>query len=83
MNLDLYFYTQCPFCMMVLRKIEALGLTDHINFKNTLEEPKNREFHKQKTGRTTVPCLYIDGEPLFESSDIMEWLEKNVTKIKG
>jgi glutathione S-transferase len=23
-----------------------------------------------------VPCLFIHGEPLFESADIIEWLEQ-------
>ncbi|MAZ49886.1 MAG: glutaredoxin [Halobacteriovoraceae bacterium] len=83
MKLELYFYSQCPFCMMVLRKIESLGLGEKIEFKNTLEVPQNREDHKEKTGRTTVPCLYIDGEPMFESADIIDWLEKNQSTIKG
>ncbi len=81
MRLELYYYTQCPFCMRVLRKIDELGLEAKISFKNTLEVPANREFHIQKTGRTTVPCLYIEGEPLFESSDICQWLEENQSKI--
>ncbi len=67
--------------MRVLRKIDELGLEEKISFKNTLEVPANREFHIQKTGRTTVPCLYIEGEPLFESSDICQWLEENQSKI--
>jgi glutaredoxin len=29
------------------------------------------------TGKRTVPCLYIDGKPMFESRDIMAWLDKN------
>lgn len=24
-----------------------------------------------------VPCLFIDGEPLYESMDIIKWLEEN------
>ena len=83
MKLELYYYTQCPFCMMVLKKIEALELQENIDFKNTLEQPENRQKHLEKTGRTTVPCLYIDGEPMFESSDIMAWLEDNKDKIKA
>ncbi|WP_373454247.1 glutathione S-transferase N-terminal domain-containing protein [Halanaerobium congolense] len=25
-----------------------------------------------------VPCLFIDGEPLYESSDIINWLKSNL-----
>lgn len=83
MSLDLYYYEQCPFCYRVLVKIKELGLEDNITFKNTLEDPGNAKFHQEKTGRSTVPCLYIDGEPLFESSDILAWLEDNKDKIKA
>jgi glutaredoxin 2 len=26
-------------------------------------------------GKEQVPCLFIDGEPLYESLDIIAWLE--------
>lgn len=81
MNLELYYYEQCPFCMRVLMKIKDLGLEEEIIFKNTLTEPSNALSHQERTGRSTVPCLYIDNEPLFESSDIVNWLEKNQDKV--
>lgn len=81
MKLELYYYSQCPFCQKVLRQIEHLGLQDKIILKNTLEDPSNRVFHMNKTGRTTVPCLYIDDSPMFESQDICDWLESNQKKL--
>ena len=81
MKLELYYYAQCPYCHMVLKKIESLDLNDKIELKNTLETPEHRKFHQDKTGRATVPCLYIDGQPMFESSDICDWLETHQKKI--
>jgi len=81
MKVDLYYYEQCPFCYRVLMKIKELGLEEKINFKNTLESAEHREFHIKQTGRTTVPCLYIDGKPMFESNDINNWLEQNIKNI--
>ena len=81
MKLDLYYYEQCPFCQMVLRKIKSLELQSKIQFKNTLEDSTHRDFHMKNTGRSTVPCLYVDDKPMFESSEIMNWLEENHTKI--
>lgn len=81
MKLDLYYYEQCPFCYRVLVKIKELGLMEKVNFFNTLENPQNRAFHVKTTGRTTVPCLYIDDKPMFESADIISWLEANKDKI--
>lgn len=28
-------------------------------------------------GKRQVPCLFIDGKPLYESSDIIAWFEQN------
>ncbi len=81
MKLKLYYYDQCPFCQVVLRKIQQLGINS-IEYRNTLENPQYRQEHSQKTGRSTVPCLYIDEEPMFESSDINVWLEKNKDKLE-
>lgn len=82
MKLELYYYEQCPFCARVLRRIDELGLKDSLVFKNTLENPAYRAEHQEKTGRSTVPCLYIDDKPMFESADINQWLEKNQDAIK-
>jgi glutathione S-transferase len=66
---------------MALVKIKELGLEDSVEFKNTLENSNFRSNHLEKTGKTTVPCLYINGEPLFESQDIINWLEENKNNI--
>lgn len=71
-TLVLYKYDSCPYCQRVARGIEALGLT--IQTRDTLVERGAREELYEKTGRTQVPCLFIDGEPLFESADILAWL---------
>jgi glutaredoxin 3 len=81
MKLELYYYTQCPFCRIVLQHIEKLNLSEKIVLKNTLEQPESLAYHQEKTNRRTVPCLYIDDEPMFESSDICRWLEENKTTL--
>ncbi len=68
---------------MVLGKVHSLGLQEYIDLKNTLQNPKFRQDHMDVTGRSTVPCLYIDNKPLFESSDIIDWLDNNQNKIKN
>ena len=83
MKLEIYYFDQCPFCQVVLRKMKALNLEEFISLKNIMTDLENRKYHQEKTGRTSVPCLYIDNEPMFESSDIMIWLEKNQEKIRN
>jgi glutaredoxin len=81
MNLKLYYYDQCPYCQFVLRKINSLGLKS-IEMRNTLESSEYKSEHNKKTGRNSVPCLYIDEKPMFESADINAWLENNKDKLE-
>lgn len=81
MKLELFYYDQCPFCQKVLRGVDELGLNNKITLRNTLNDHQSRDYHIKKSGRTTVPCLYIDDTPLFESSDILNWLSKNINSI--
>ncbi len=74
-ELILYKYDACPFCRRVTRKVSALHLEDQIEFRDTRREPRWRADLVQRTGRTQVPCLFVDGEPMFESADINRWLQ--------
>ena len=71
-TLALYKYDACPFCRRVTSVIDRLGLD--VDRRDVLLEPEHRAGLMQATGRTTVPCLFIDGTPLFESADIAAWL---------
>ena len=79
-KLDLYYYDSCPFCQIVIKVIEELNLL--VDFKNILEDKANLLKLLKDTGRKTVPCLYIDGKPLFESLDIVAWLKKNADNLE-
>ncbi|MEZ4316090.1 MAG: glutaredoxin [Myxococcota bacterium] len=70
--LVLYKYDTCPYCRRVLRAIEQLELD--VEMADIHRDRANRDALIQKTGRSTVPCLFIDGQPLFESLDIIAWL---------
>ena len=74
--LALYKYDACPYCRRVMRTIDALGIAGQIEFRDTRTEPKWRQDLIAQTGRTQVPCLFIDGKPMFESADISRWLEE-------
>ena len=73
-ELVLYKFDTCPFCQRVLRVIHARDL-DAIQMADTHQDPGAREQLLEETGRTTVPCLFVDGTPLFESADIKTWLQ--------
>ena len=74
-SLVLYKFDSCPFCQRVQRQLEPLGLAQDIELRDTRQDPKARALLQEETGRTQVPCLFINGKPLFESSDISAYLQ--------
>lgn len=80
MTLDLYYYDECPYCRKVLRVIDELKIP--VNFCNTRKDAAHLNKLLKDTGLTQVPCLYINGQPMFESADIINWLRENETQLK-
>ena len=76
-GLILYKFDRCPYCVRVFKAIEQLDCTDKIEMRDTREEPKWKSDLLARTGRTQVPCLFVEGEPLFESLDIVAFLRQH------
>lgn len=72
-TLVLYKFDSCPYCRRVQRVLDQLDL--EVELRDTRENPDHRRELRKQTGRTQVPCLFIDGEPMFESADIVDWLQ--------
>jgi glutaredoxin len=79
-ELDLYYFDSCPYCQRVLNVINKHKIK--VNYKDIYEDTNSLQKLVLITGRKTVPCLFIDGDPMHESSDIMDWLEKNVARLE-
>jgi glutaredoxin len=73
--LDFYYFDACPYCQRVMTVIDELKI--NVNYMNIYENTNHMAKLMYITGRKTVPCLFIDGVPMHESSDIMDWLRKN------
>jgi glutaredoxin len=78
MKLELYHFDSCPYCRKVRNYIEKAGIKSQITFHDTLRDPKAHEVLMKLTGDDQVPCLVIDGKPMLESDEIIDWLEENV-----
>ncbi|PKL74434.1 MAG: hypothetical protein CVV27_20520 [Candidatus Melainabacteria bacterium HGW-Melainabacteria-1] len=74
-RLELYMFRACPYCRRVLSLIER----DHIpvSYRDTHLNPSFRKELLSLTGKAQVPCLFVDGQPLFESAAIMAYLERH------
>lgn len=79
MDLKLYMFESCPYCRKVMREIESSGRTD-IEYHNIHQNEEDRLELIKVGGKQQVPCLFIDGKPMYESDDIVAWLKANPEK---
>ena len=75
-ELVLYYFDECPFCKKVLRFLDNKDFD--VKYKNIHTESKAYDELIEVGGKSQVPCLTIDGKPLYESDDIIFWLEENL-----
>ena len=83
MKLELIHKWACPYSARVRDFIEERGLKDQIAFTEATETEDARNRLAQLTGKTQVPCLIVDGEPILESRDIIQWLDQNIGGAQG
>ncbi|MBQ9058925.1 MAG: glutathione S-transferase domain-containing protein [Atopobiaceae bacterium] len=77
-QLDLYYFPSCPYCRRVLSAMERLGINDKITLYNIHQDRDADQRLVSVGGKRQVPCLFIDGKPLYESADIVAYLEDTV-----
>ena len=75
-KLELYYYPTCPYCQKVLRYMDKAGI-EGITLKNIHADAEADATLVRVGGKHQVPCLFIDGSPLYESDDIIAYLKKN------
>lgn len=75
-NLTLYYFDACPHCKKVLDYIQYHCLP--VVLKDIRKEPRYKQELLQIGKKMQVPCLIINGIPLYESNDIIEWLKENL-----
>ena len=73
MKLDLYMSPSCPYCRRVMAMIDASGRKDVV-YHNIHANETDRQTLIRVGGKEQVPCLFIDGKPMYESQDIIDWL---------
>lgn len=75
-NLELYFMPTCPYCHKVIDWLDEHGIT--LSMRDITTDADAARTLEEVGGKRQVPCLFIDGKPLYESSDIIEWLDEHV-----
>ena len=75
-ELELFYYPECPYCQRVLRALDEVGAADAVSLRNIHAEEEALRTLIEVGGKRQVPCLFIDGSPLYESADIVAWLRR-------
>lgn len=73
-NLELYYKQTCPFCHKVLNFMSDNGI--ELPLHDIYADEADMARLIEVGGKRQVPCLFIDGEALYESSDIIDYLAK-------
>lgn len=71
-SMVLYYFPECPFCHKVLETLKTLNV--NVELRNTRENPEYKNFLKETVGKTQVPCLFVNDQPMHESMDIIRYL---------
>lgn len=77
-DLVLYVMDGCPFCA----KVEGFLAENRIEVpERSISTDKDAERTLVEVGgKHQVPCLFIDGKALYESGDIIAWLQSHALK---
>ena len=72
-NMYLYVKPGCPYCIKVDRFLESAGIEiEH----RSVAEGTNAEDLIAIGGKLQSPCLIIDGKAMYESDDIIAYLQQ-------
>lgn len=74
-ELELFMKPTCPYCIKVMNFMSENNIT--IPLRDIVADESAAETLITVGGKRQVPCLFIDGKPLYESGDIIEWLRDN------
>lgn len=74
-TLNLYYSSHCPYSKKVLNYLYVIH--KKVPTTDVQNNPEAKEYLKTHGGLMQVPCLFIDGKPLYESDDIIQWLSEH------
>jgi len=76
LELVLYKHDMCGYCRRVMAVVAELGLP--LATRDTLRQAGARAEAISLGGRSQVPMLLINGRPMYESEEIIDYLRHRV-----
>jgi len=81
LDLELYKFDSCPYCQVVFRAVRRLAVP--VRFRDIYKDDAAARKLVEVGGLDQVPCLFVDGKPLYESNDIVAFLERHFAPAEG
>lgn len=75
----LYIRSTCPFCLKVLRYMDGAGI--ELPMVDINGDRKAADDLVAIGGKQQVPCLVIDGKAMYESDDIIAYLQQHHSEL--
>ena len=69
-TIEIYTKATCPYCIRAKRLLDMKGV-DYTEYEISQDQEKRAEMIQRAGGRTTVPQVFIDGEHVGGSDDLM------------
>ncbi len=73
-DLVLYMKPTCPYCRKVMTFMSRHEIS--IPMRDVSIDRSASEELERVGGMAQVPCLFIDGKPMYESDDIIAYLDE-------
>jgi glutaredoxin 3 len=83
MSIQLYHRWHCPYSASVRDFIDHHKLGQEIEFLELSESRASETKLTELTSQSQVPCLVVNGRPILESDEIVQWLQANLVDSKG
>lgn len=71
---ELFYMPTCPFCKKVLSFMDKHGI--EMPLRDITADSEARDKLERVGGKVQVPCLFIDDKPMYESDDIIAYVDK-------
>lgn len=73
--LVLYYTPSCPHSQRVIAYLNNKNIK--ISMKDVSVDAQAKEELRTQGGQMMVPCLFIDGKPLYDDEQILKWFQDN------
>jgi glutaredoxin 3 len=73
--LNLFYMSSCPHSVQVLNYLTQIQ--KQVPLTNVKNNPQAKEYLRTHGGEMQVPCLFINGKPLYHSDEIIQWLSQH------